>query len=108
MAINEVQAIDISDPRRPFQVGSFPLSGPYGLGIDENLLFVCDGDDGLKIFEVDGGNFSPMRTISNINAFDVIVRKDRQHLILVGQDGLFQYAYQQDGTMEWLSTIAID
>ncbi|MCC5945943.1 MAG: hypothetical protein JJT94_13510 [Bernardetiaceae bacterium] len=107
-AINEVQAIDISDARNPFQVGSFPLSGPYGLGIDENLLFICDGDVGLKVFNIDGGNFTPLRTINNINAFDVIVRKDRKHLLLVGNDGLFQYEYQPEGTLDWLSTIAIN
>ncbi|NJL14458.1 MAG: hypothetical protein HC913_16590, partial [Microscillaceae bacterium] len=39
---NLLEVIDISDPARPHRLSSYDMNQPYGLGIDGNMLFVCD------------------------------------------------------------------
>lgn len=49
---NELQVLDISDLSAPSLIESYDLYNPHGLGIDDGLLFVCDGDEGLKIYDL--------------------------------------------------------
>lgn len=92
--VSELQVIDISDLKNPVKVKSYPMSQPYGLGIDGNLLFVCDA--GLKVF-----NLKTPVILEQINHFtnpgktyDVIPYNDV--LILIGENGLRQYSYEND------------
>ena len=43
---------DIRDIARPVQRASFPLSEPYGLGYSDTVLYVCDKDMGLSVFDI--------------------------------------------------------
>ncbi|MBK9190108.1 MAG: hypothetical protein IPM77_00685 [Crocinitomicaceae bacterium] len=48
--LNQLDVIDISDINNPVLQKSFEMTNPHGLGISGNALFICDGEDGLKIF----------------------------------------------------------
>ena len=81
----------------------------YGLGIDENILFICDGDAGLKIYETT----DPMTIDDNIlahfpeiQAYDVIPINGV--LILIGEDGIYQYDYQDIENIQLISKIEIE
>ncbi len=90
---NELHVIDISDPTQPREVQVYDMENPKGLGIDGNMLFVCD--EGLKVFDVTRKN--DIRLISyfdNIDAYDVIPLNNV--LLVIGNDGLFQYKYQNN------------
>ena len=72
--IDQLEVIDISNPTSPFAVNQYQLENPYGLGIDNDLLFVCDGNAGLKVFDI---TFTPqeiqlLHQFEDINARDVI------------------------------------
>lgn len=43
---------DAINPDRMKQIASIPLEEPYGLGIKGNTLYICDGNAGLKVFDV--------------------------------------------------------
>lgn len=67
---------DIRDITRPVQRGSFPVWEPYGLGYSGNTLYVCDGLQGLVVFDI-SSPFQPshVNTISsqgNSRFIDVI------------------------------------
>jgi uncharacterized secreted protein with C-terminal beta-propeller domain len=67
---------------------------PYGLGIDDEILFVCDGKDGLLVYEASDLASIPQKKIAqfpNIDAFDVIPFQD--YLFMIGDDGFYQYDY---------------
>jgi len=49
---NELQLIDISDLSNPNLIETYDMYNPHGLGIDEGLLFLCDGSEGLKIYDL--------------------------------------------------------
>lgn len=49
---NELQLIDVSDLENPDLIETYNMYNPHGLGIDEGLLFICDGSEGLKIYDL--------------------------------------------------------
>ena len=50
--VNALLIYDAINPDRAKQIASVPLKEPYGLGIKGNTLYICDGNDGLKVFDV--------------------------------------------------------
>ncbi|MCH7535229.1 MAG: hypothetical protein IH948_05720 [Bacteroidetes bacterium] len=106
--VNELQVIDISDLYNPYLIASYPMHEPYGLGIDNNVLFICDGDEGLKIYDAT----DPYNITNNhlntfdINGYDVIPLNDV--LMTIADDGLYQYDYSNKSSISLLGTIIID
>jgi hypothetical protein len=105
---SQLDVIDISDIQTPYLVKEYTMEEPYGVGIDGELLFVCDGDAGLKIFNASDPRVIDQNKIAeyeNINAFDVIPLGEV--LILIGTDGLYQYDYSDPENIHALSVIPI-
>lgn len=87
---------------------SYPLANPYGLGIDGDLLFICDGDAGLKVFDAS----DPMQISSHklaefpdINTYDVIPVNN--YLFMIGNGGFYLYDYNDIQNITLLSKIPI-
>lgn len=93
--INQLDVIQMSNSYSKFTLlMSYPMFGPQGLGIDDDLLFICDGDAGLKIY-----NSADPLTITqhlvasfpSINAYDVIPMNN--YLFMIGEKGFMLYDY---------------
>ena len=96
--------IDISDLANPRVVASYPVTSPYGLGIDDNTLFLCEGDNGLKVYDVtDPVDLKLMHHFPEVNAYDVI--PNSSVLVLTGDDGIFQYDYSDPTDFKLLSQL---
>jgi hypothetical protein len=105
---NQLEVIDIQNLRTPQLLATYPMTNPHGLGIDNSTLFICDGNDGLKAFDasdIQAINKNMLAHYKDINATDVIPYNNI--LIMVGEDGLFQYDYSNPKAIKLLSTIAI-
>jgi hypothetical protein len=105
-SLSSLDVVDVSNPTRPMLVNSQAMSSPYGLGVSGNKLFVCEGDNGLKVFDIS----NPIVPVSkhflqDIPSYDVIVRNN--HLIITGQKGLFQYQYDDADNFQLLSKIPV-
>lgn len=106
---NQLEVIDISDLNNPRPLHVFPMFNPHGLSKDGNTLFVCDGTDGLKVFDA-----SDIATIDqnllahdrSIQAYDIIAFNNIA--MLIGDDGLYQYDYSDLNNIRLLSTIQIN
>lgn len=89
---NQLDVIDVSSYSNPVLKQSFNLENPHGLGIINEHLFICDGSDGLKVFDAqnpeDCGNHL-IKNFKNIQATDVILFGNIA--MLIGDDGLYQY-----------------
>jgi len=103
---NMLSVVNIKDIDNPKLVMTYPLTNPHGLGKDGDLLFICDGSAGLKIFD----SSDPKTITSNlikdypdINAYDVIPVGGL--LILIGDDGLYQYDYSDMMNISLVSSI---
>src|SRR6266536_1009755 len=104
--VNELDVLDIHSISNPVLVKSYPLVNPRGLGKDENILFVCDGDDGLKIFDVsDVSDIQQLKRIELPETFDVICYN--KIAIVSAKDGLYQYDYSNIADVKLLSKIVI-
>ncbi len=98
--------VDISNLTNPVLAASYPMDEPYGLGIKDNLLFVCDGASGLKVYDkTDVENLQALNHMENVVTYDVIPLEDT--LLMVGDGSLHQYTYLQND-IEWISTLVLD
>ena len=103
---NQLEVVNITDPRAPFSEAVVTMDGPQGLSIDGNTLFVCDGTSGLRVLDVTTpASPREMARFSAIQATDVIAFDGQ--LIMVGEDGLAMYSYDQDFNVEALGVIPV-
>lgn len=104
---NQLDVLDIADPSDPKLVKTYPMYNPHGLSVNNNRLFLCDGQAGLKVYEISDVNKIDQNLIKhygNIHAYDVIVADCL--VMLIGEDGLHQYDCADfEGDMHYLSNI---
>jgi hypothetical protein len=105
---NALDVVNVKNLSSPSIVMSYPMTNPHGLGKDENLLFICDGDAGLKVYDAtDPKSISShlLYTYNQINAYDVIPVGGV--LVMIGEGGLYQYDYTNPLNITLLSTIGV-
>jgi hypothetical protein len=105
---NQLEVVNISDLTKPSLTKIYPFTNPHGLGIDNGILFICDGADGLKIYDASDVNTitdKPLAHYPNINALDVIPFNNIA--MMIGSDGLYQYDYSDIQNIKLLSKISI-
>jgi len=87
--------IDITTIETPELMVIYPMDEPYGLGVKDDKLFVCDGASGLKVY-----NKSDIPDLEQLNHFEDIVTFDviplDNQLLMVGDEVLYQYEYLND------------
>lgn len=95
---NALEIIDISDPYHPTLIQNYAMTSPHGLGIDGNLLFICEGESGLKVFDITNEhNIQLLVHKSDFFAYDIIVRQGLA--TVTGEDGIFQFSYEANGSV---------
>lgn len=103
---NILQVIDISNFNNPTLIKTYEMQHPFGVGIFNNKLGVCDGTAGFKIYDASvSNNLQLKNTISSINAYDVIMNNETA--LLVAKDGVYQYNITNASSPILLSKINI-
>jgi hypothetical protein len=98
--------VDVSNLQNPELKVIYPMTGPNGLGIKDNLLFVCDGSDGLKVFDKsESPNLVQINHFKDIAAYDVIPLENS--LLMIGEGTLRQYEYANNN-IRLLSTFDLN
>jgi len=106
--INRLDVLDITNLKAPALLRSYSMTGPYGLGISGDVLFVCDGTAGLRVYNAaDPYLISEhlIATLKDINAFDVIPLG--KSLLMIGSDGFYQYDYTNLNDIKQISSIKV-
>ena len=105
---NQLEIIDISNLQSPQLLHTYEMTNPHGLGKDGNALFICDGTDGLKVFDATDIGAIDQNLLAhdqNIQAYDII---PFNHIaMMIGEDGLYQYDYSDLENIRLLSKIEI-
>jgi len=106
--LNRLDVLSVADYENPRLLETYAMAGPYGLGIDGNTLFVCDGEAGLKVFDVS----DPLNIDTNLLAvFPGIVAIDvipyNGLLFMVAEDGFYQYNYDNLEAIQLVSKIEV-
>ena len=91
--LSQLDVLDLSDIKNPKLISEVPLVNPYGLGCSathENIVYVCDGYEGLKAFDItDIENPQLIMTNNTIEAMDIIATADN-NLIVLSPSGIYQ------------------
>ena len=104
---NVLQVIDISILTAPTMIAEYPMIQPKGLGTDGELLFVCDGPDGLKAYDRTNDHTIQQNRLGhfpNITASDVIPWNGI--LIMTAEEGIYQYDYTDPTNITQVSLIS--
>ena len=102
---NALEVFDVKDPTTPKLIHTQEeyMMAPTGLGIDGDKLFVCDGSEGLKVFDVNQTennetnasvvtmHFNRASSVADINCYDVIPHKNL--LIVSNGEDVRQFDY---------------
>lgn len=108
--VNQLDVIDVSNLNNPNLIRSYQMSNPHGLSVVDQTLYLCEGAFGLKTFDVTDPNkvdTNILDHISGFQAFDVIVLPPGDHVMVVGQNGLFQFDASNRSDLKQLSVISI-
>jgi hypothetical protein len=107
--INRLDVVKMSSDYKQYElVSTYNMVEPYGLGIDENVLFICDGSAGLKVYDAtDKKDISSnlLATFPDIHAYDVIPTGN--YLFAIGNNGFFLYDYADVKNIKQIGLIPI-
>jgi hypothetical protein len=100
---DQINVIDVTTIANPTLISTYFVDQPYGLGIKNNILYVCCGSNGLKVFDAaNSANLTLENTYAE-NVKDVIPLENQ--LIVVGTNKIIQYSYGPNFTLVPLSEI---
>jgi hypothetical protein len=105
--LNQLDVVDISNVMQPRLLKTYPLTNPHGLSKDGDILFICDGRDGLKVFDAaDPANIKLKQTLKGMGeTFDVIAHNNIA--LVVAKDGIFQYDYSNRANIRLISKVTL-
>ena len=90
----------------PFPVAQYPLDSPAGIGLRGDLLFICERENGLRVWDVsDPQNAGEISRVEGIFAQDVIVLDDL--LLVIGPDNITQFDYSDPTALREVSSIRL-
>jgi len=105
-AANLLDIVDIANVFSPTLRKSYPMTNPHGLSLDGDLLFICDGKDGLKLFDVSNPNaIKQLKHFEGLETYDVIAFNGVA--LVVAKDGLYQFDYYDVNNVKLLSRIGL-
>jgi hypothetical protein len=103
---NELDVLNVADVKNPTLLKIYAMTSPYGVGIDGNKLFVCEGAAGLKFMDAtDPLNITTKKTLTDVNAYDVI--PNNNILLVTATGGFYQYDYTNMSEPKLLSKIGV-
>ena len=97
---NQLIIYNVKDINRPIQISILPMTFPNGVGLDKNILFVCD--NGIRVFDVSKpNNLRLIRHIQGVDALDVIPLNGQ--LLVIGANLLTQMDYKNVDNIKVIS-----
>ncbi len=101
---NQLDILDISNMHAPQLITSHEMNRPAGLAIENDLLFICDSNAGLKVYNVNESfNLDLLFHDDTLETYDIILNNEKA--IVVGPDAVYQYDYSDINNLKLLSKI---
>jgi hypothetical protein len=101
---NQLDVVGIANLDYPTLTKTYQMTNPHGLSKDGNLLFICDGKDGLKVY--DASNVTSLKLLKHLKGmetYDVIAWN--KIALVVAKEGLYQFDYTNANDIRLISTI---
>jgi hypothetical protein len=104
---NQLDVVDISNPSQPSLLKTYEMDNPHGLSIVDNRMFLCEGDYGLKVLDIeDEMDIEELKYYKDFSTYDVIALPN-DILLVIGKDGFYQYDYSDIDNLVQLSKIEV-
>lgn len=108
---DQLEILDVSDPRAPVSLQITPMSSSHGLAVTEGKLFLCSQWEGFRVFDLDDNGLlgEQLDHVTDITARDVIALPQDNDLIVLGyyDEGIQQYDYTDEGLLTPTSRINV-
>ena len=112
---NIMYILDISDKSNPVELASADMNNPRGVALYNGFIYLCDGDAGLKVFDLEGGSASTVQQRQrqvydedSMTDVAVLPYPAGDILLTVGDDHLSQYSIAASGELTRTSRVAAD
>ena len=105
---NALFVLNVSDFETSELIAEFSMQHPHGIAVKKNRIYVAEGEYGLKVFStLDKKDIANNFLIadSTIHAFDLIASKEKNLLMLSGNDGFFQYDISNPDSLKRIGEI---
>ena len=103
--VNQLDIIDVTNLSSPELIESHEMTNPHGLTVKDKIVFLCEGTAGLRILDAnDPRDLNELKHIDDFHAYDIIRLSDKV-LMIIGDDGFYQYQYDAEYDLELLSHI---
>jgi hypothetical protein len=94
---NALYVYDVTNILNPKQKNVIALDGPWGLGMMNNRLYVCDGGNGLIVYNITNPLYpSQIKRVSGEIFYDVIPVDSENILICMIEGGIAIYSTAND------------
>lgn len=106
---NQLDVVDISELTDPRLLRTYPMHHPIGLSVRDEYLYLCDDEEGLKVFDASDPQLVGerlLRQLKTLNAVDIIALPGRPVIMVIGRDGLYQFDIQTPDDPQLLSVIS--
>jgi hypothetical protein len=106
---NQLDVVNIENPSNPQLLKTYQMQNPHGLSIDSPTLYLCEGEHGLKVFDVADKlaiDQNQLAHFKEMDAFDVISLG--KTLLVIGKDGFYQYDAANPKNIRLLSKILVE
>jgi hypothetical protein len=104
---NQLDVINVQNVMNPVLVKTYGMTNPHGLAKDGDLLFICDGSDGLKVYNASNiFSLQLLDRVKNLETYDVIAWNNK--LLVVAKGGLYQYSYSNPSRLSLISKMTIN
>lgn len=104
---NQLEVLDVRNLSSPTLVKTYPMTNPHGLAIDGNTLFICDGKDGLKVYDASSVSaLKLLKQIGDLETYDIIAYN--KWALVVAKDGLYQFDYTDLNNIKQISKISLN
>lgn len=103
---NQLDVLNVQNVQNPTLIRTYPMSGPHGLGIDGNVLAICEAGYGVRIYNAaDPANLVQLSTLTSLNVTDVILYNGIA--LFIGETGIWVYTYDSAGNFQGGGSIGI-
>ena len=101
-----IVVLDVADLDNPRLVNTHDTPTPRGLAVADDVLFVCNNDNGLTVYDVsDRTAFQTLDRVLGINAWDAMIDSDNR-LVVVSSDEVIQYDITDPSDLREISRIS--
>jgi hypothetical protein len=106
--VNVLNVYDVTNLSTPILSCSKNMTNPHGLAKDGSLLFICDGKDGLKVYDIPASpcGMQLVKHFTGMETYDAIAWNN--NLLVVAKDGLYQFDYSNPSDIKQISKLAVN